>query len=276
MIPVQRTNEPNILKQKSQTWLKELQAAITNLEQVKSNPKPNPQDIQAAQKKVENAQNKYNPGKDKKSGINPVKQPLYDMFAGKCAFCERKVEISTGHIEHFKPKSQYVNLTFDWNNFLYSCEVGNNKRHKGEKFPLDCDDAPLLIDPTDENSDIYQHLDFYWDANTKLASIYGKDGRGKVVEEIFELNRKDLREHRSDQVKKLLIFLKYATDGNQEAIDILKEYCKLDKEYSAFALFYIIPYLAHHLEISEAIDMIKEISKRSQSYAKFARIDDLY
>lgn len=277
MIPVKRISEPDIITQDAKKWLTELKTAITNLEQVRSNPKSKnqAQDIQAAKKKVEKAQNKYNPGTAKKSGINPVKQPLYDMFFGKCAFCERKVEISTGHIEHFKPKSQYVNLTFDWNNLLYSCEVCNNKQHKGDKFPLDCDGTPLLIDPTDENCDIYQYLDFYWDANTKLASIYGKDGRGKVVEEIFELNRKDLREHRSDQVKKLLIFLKYATDGDQEAIDILKEYCKLDREYSAFALFYIIPYLAHNLQILEAIDMIKEISKRSSTYDKFARVNDL-
>lgn len=120
---------------------------------------------------------------------------------------------------------------------------------------------------------IYQYLDFCWDG--ELASIYGNDGRGKVVEEIFELNRKDLRKHRTDQVKQLLLFLTFAKKGNQEAIEILKESCKPDGEYSAFALFYIIPYLAHHFRILEAIDMIKEISKRSSTYAKFARVDDL-
>jgi len=51
--------------------------------------------------------------------------------------------------------------------------------------------------------------------------------------------------------------------------------CKFDEEYTAFALFYILPYLAHELHISEAIEMIREVGKRSPSYAKFARIDDL-
>lgn len=278
MIPVTRISEPDILKQNANTWLTELKKQINNLEQVKSNPTSKNKTIKDAKKKVDNAQKKYNPGNIKKSGINPVKQPLYDMFYGKCAFCERKVEISTGHIEHFKPKSQYVDLTFDWNNLLYSCEVCNNKQHKGDKFPLDCDATPLLIDPTDKNCDIYEYLEFYWDKNTQLASIYGKDGRGKVVEEIFELNRKDLRIHRSVQIKTILALLEFAQGNETNAIkarELLKEYCKPDREYSAFALFYIIPYLAHHFHILEAIEMIKKVSQQSHNYAKFARFDDL-
>jgi uncharacterized protein (TIGR02646 family) len=274
VIPVTRTSEPDFLKQNANRWLKELQTAIINLEQVKSNSISKPQDIKTAKTKVKNAQNKYNPGKVNKSGINPVKQALYDMFCGKCAFCETKVELSAGRIEHFKPKSRYIDLTFDWNNFLYSCEVCNNAEHKGDKFPLDCDGTPLLINPTDENCDIYQYLDFYWDGN--LASIYGKDGRGKIVVEIFDLNRKDLRTERSEVINNLLVLLEFAKTGDTKAIKLLIKACKYDSKYTAFALFYILPYLAHHFQILEATDRIKEISKRSPSYAQFARVDDLF
>jgi uncharacterized protein (TIGR02646 family) len=273
MIPVTRTSTPDILKQKANTWLKELQEAIIDLEKIENSLKPITKEIEAAKKKVDKAQNKYNPGI--RNGINPVKQPLYDMFCGKCAFCERKVELSAGRIEHFRPKSQYVNLTFDWNNFLYSCEVCNNRQNKGSKFPLDCDGTQLLIDPTDEDCDIYEYLEFYWDKETQLASVVGKDGRGKVVQEILDLNRKDLMEHRSEKIKILLFLFECAKTGDQKAIEYLIQSCKFDQEYTAFALFYILPYLAHELHISEAIEIIKEVGKRSPSYAKFARIDDL-
>ncbi|MBO1046443.1 retron system putative HNH endonuclease [Anabaena sp. AL09] len=277
MIPVTRTSTPDILKQKANTWLKELQEAIIDLEKIENSPKPIKKEIEAAKKKVDKAQNKYNPGI--RNGINPVKQPLYDMFSGKCAFCERKVELSAGRIEHFRPKSQYVNLTFDWNNFLYSCEVCNNRQNKGSKFPLDCDGTQLLIDPTDEDCDIYEYLEFYWDKETQLASVVGKDGRGKVVQEILDLNRKDLREHRTKELKKLLLLFKLAKTGDQEAIKLVTQSCKFDEEYTAFALFYILPYLAHNLQISEAIEMIKKVSQRSFSYAEFyaefARVNDL-
>ncbi|MFN6197388.1 MAG: retron system putative HNH endonuclease [Dolichospermum sp.] len=278
MIPVTRTSTPDILKKNADKWLKKLQEAIKErqeaiiaLEKIEESPKPTKKQIEEAKKKVDKAQNKYNPGI--RNGINPVKQPLYDMFSGKCAFCERNVELSSGRIEHFRPKSQYVDLTFDWNNFLYSCEVCNNR--KGDKFPLDCDGTPLLIDPTDEDCDIYEYLEFYWDEELELASVVGKDGRGKVVQEILDLNRKDLRKHRDKQLTILSNFLKFAKDGNQKAIEYLRQCCKFDEEYTAFALFYILPYLAHELHISEAIEMIREVGKRSPSYAKFARIDDL-
>ena len=278
MIPVTRTSTPDILKKNADKWLKKLQEAIKErqeaiiaLEKIEESPKPTKKQIEAAKKKVDKAQNKYNPGI--RNGENPVKQPLYDMFSSKCAFCERNVELSAGRIEHFRPKSQYVNLTFDWNNFLYSCEVCNNR--KGDKFPLDCDGTPLLIDPTDEDCDIYEYLEFYWDKETKLASVVGKDGRGKVVQEILDLNRKDLMKHRSGKLKNLLFLFTYAKKGDQEAIEYLIQSCKIDEEYTAFALFYILPYLAHELHIPEAIEMIREVGKRSPSYAKFARIDDL-
>ena len=281
MIPVTRTSTPDILKRKADTWLKELQKAIKELqeaiiarEKIEDSPK-NKKKIEAAKTKVKNAQNKYNPGKNTKNRINPVKKPLYDMFSGKCAFCERKVEISAGRIEHFKPKSEYIDLTFDWNNFLYACEVCNNAENKGDKFPLDCDGTPLLIDPTDEDCDIYQYLEFYWDEKNQLAHVNGKDGRGQVVKEILSLYRNDLIEHRSGKLKHLLFLFTYAKTGDQKAIEYLIQSCKFDQEYTAFALFYILPYFAHALHISEAIEMIKEVGKRSPSYAKFARIDDL-
>jgi uncharacterized protein (TIGR02646 family) len=288
MIPVARTSKPDILKEKADTWLEELQKAIKErqeaiiaLEKIEDSPK-NEKQIEAAKKKIEaaktkvkNAQNKYNPRKTAKHRINPVKQPLYDMFSGKCAFCERKVEISAGRIEHFRPKSEYVNLTFDWNNFLYACEVCNNAENKGNKFPLDCDGTPLLIDPTDEDCDIYQYLKFYWDEKNQLAHVNGKDKRGKVVEKILSLERNDLMEHRSEKIKILLFLFECAKTGDQKAIEYLIQSCKFDQEYTAFALFYILPYLAHELHIPEAIEMIREVGKRSPSYAKFARIDDL-
>jgi uncharacterized protein (TIGR02646 family) len=247
MIPVTRTSTPDILKKNADKWLKKLQEAIKErqeaiiaLEKIEESPKPNKKQIEeakkkieAAKKKVDNAQNKYNPGI--RNGENPVKQPLYDMFSSKCAFCERNVELSSGRIEHFRPKSQYVDLTFDWNNFLYSCEVCNNR--KGDKFPLDCDGTPLLIDPTDEDCDIYEYLEFYWDEELELTRVDGKDGREKVVTEILDLNRKDLRKHRDKQLRILSNFLNLAKDGNQKAIEYLRQCCKFDEEYTAFALF---------------------------------------
>jgi uncharacterized protein (TIGR02646 family) len=52
-------------------------------------------------------------------------------------------------IEHFWPKSRYRHRVFRWDNLLWICAGCN--RQKGDRFPLDSQRRPLLIDPTAED-----------------------------------------------------------------------------------------------------------------------------
>jgi hypothetical protein len=171
------------------------------------------------------------------------------MFNGKCAYCESKITVVTyGAIKHFYPKSQYPDLTFTWENLLLSCDKCNDANHKGTNFPLDdITGNPLLIDPTDGVTDPNTHLEFVWDEMAKLASVYGRDRRGQIVEDIFDLNglrgRKELINHRSQYIKKLLALLRLAKQGDSEALSLLQEACQLGAEYYAFASIYILPHL---------------------------------
>lgn len=275
MIPVERTKKPLYLEDKAKQLLKELKEAKSIYDNINTDPNSTELEREKAKKVFEKAQGKYNPPDSKKYGKKPVKNALYDMFCGKCAYCESKEELSAAHIEHFKPKSNYIDLTFDWNNLLYSCRVCNDTGHKGDKFPLDAQGNDLLIDPTDENCDIYEHLEFYWDHRALETTIAWKNKRGEIVVKIFELNRDILRKKRDSMFEMLFILLDDALAGKPKPINILIKACKSESEYSAFALFYILPYLAHHFRIPEAIELIKKVSKRSLTYAKFARVDDL-
>ncbi len=229
MIPVTRSAKPTVFKKHAARWLSTLKSLSVD---------PN-----ATKEQIKHVQNKYRHAQ--------VKDALVEMFYGKCAYCESKIRVvSYGEIEHFFPKSSYPDLTFEWTNLLLSCNVCNNPDHKGTKFPLDVNGNPLLIDPTDGKTDPMVHLEFVWDDIAGLASIYGRDQRGKTVETIFDLNgvrgRKDLINHRSEYIKKLMALLRFAQTGNQEAqkaIDILKDACAPQAEYSAFALVHIRPHL---------------------------------
>ena len=261
MITVSRSPQPDRLKRLGTKWLK-------NLKAIKANP-------QASKKQIDNAINKYNHPE--------IKAALEGMFSCKCAYCESKVSVvAYGEIEHFRPKSIYEDLTFDWYNLLYSCTICNSINHKGSKFPLDVNGNPLLIDPSDNNTDPFLHLDFSWDDN--LANIEGRDDYGKTVTEIFDLNgitrRKELIKKRSLYIKKLMNILKSAlsttdTRLKMEAVQILKDSCQPSEEYSAFALVHILPHLAHHFRDPEAIALLKKVSARSPAYAVFARVHQL-
>lgn len=247
MIAVQRTSPPQILQKLGVRWLTTLRAATNDLAKVKNDPQSTKQDIRRAQRKKENAQNKYR--------HREIKNRLVEMFHGKCAYCESKITaITYGHIEHFYPKGTYVDKTFEWSNLLLACDICNDAGHKGTKFPLDSNATPLLIDPTDGITEPAEHLNFSWDAETYLASVYGRDERGQTVERIFDLNgvngRKELIKHRSRYVKMLFACLKFAQLGNPEALAILQEACQADTQYSAFALEHIAPHIPEILKQS--------------------------
>jgi uncharacterized protein (TIGR02646 family) len=67
-------------------------------------------------------------------------------------------------IDHFWPKSQYPERTFAWDNLMLVC-AGCNRR-KSDRFGLDTDGVPMLIDPT--RDDPWDYL--YYDSRTGILT----------------------------------------------------------------------------------------------------------
>lgn len=194
MIFVGRSVEPAVLVKNSVSWATELRAArlLKDKDLFKR--------------------------RQKKYGHVTVKTALEKMFEGKCAYCESHINVVTvGHIEHFRPKSRFISLTYAWTNLLLSCPNCNNKRHKGVKFPNVLAGGPL-IDPTKE--DPTKHFEFTYDAITGQALAIPITGRGQTTESIFKLNsRKALVKSRSSLIKKILALKVYeATDPTAAAL----------------------------------------------------------
>ncbi len=61
-----------------------------------------------------------------------AKQTLFDVYKGKCCYCESK--LSGTEIEHYRPKSTYYWLVYAWDNLLPICSQCN--KEKGRKFPI--------------------------------------------------------------------------------------------------------------------------------------------
>jgi len=63
-----------------------------------------------------------------------VKDALDGMSYGNCAYCESKINASrSAQVEHFKPKSLFPTLTYDWDNYFLSCNGCNGT--KLDKWP---------------------------------------------------------------------------------------------------------------------------------------------
>jgi uncharacterized protein (TIGR02646 family) len=164
-----------------------------------------------------------------------IKKALVGMFHGKCAYCESKItHIEYGHIEHFRPKRGIKgrpDLAFEWNNLLLACGVCNGAEHKSDHFPEANEGGPL-VNPCEDDPEV--HFQFHFDRQTKLASVYGKTGRGTTTEKLLGLNRTALREYRSTRICHLVVLAAHAA-ADPEAASLLDEAKQSTAEYAAFA-----------------------------------------
>jgi uncharacterized protein (TIGR02646 family) len=55
---------------------------------------------------------------------------LGEVFFGLCGYCERA---SPGEVDHFRPKSKFPELVYEWSNWVFACHTCNSA--KREKWP---------------------------------------------------------------------------------------------------------------------------------------------
>ena len=186
----------------------------------------------------------------KRPGVKPA---LESAFAGKCAYCESKVD-NTGPIdvEHYRPKAEielpngrskrpgYYWLAADWTNLLPSCNDCNRERGqkladgteavvgKGIRFPLadegrrasvpgdEIHEAPLLLDPCDPSTDPSDHLDFFKEGLVRPTTVAGIPSlRGTATIEVVALQRLGLVNAREQQ----RTWIRFAIGNLREAIE---------------------------------------------------------
>jgi uncharacterized protein (TIGR02646 family) len=101
--------------------------------------------------------------RDWKSFDKSVKNDVYESLLKEqgfiCAYCSRPIIRTNCHIEHYRPKSVYKQLTFEYNNLIASCQGEDEKK---PRTPVHCGhkkgawyDEELMISPLDSNCEKY-------------------------------------------------------------------------------------------------------------------------
>ncbi|MDA1053749.1 MAG: hypothetical protein O3C40_25150 [Planctomycetota bacterium] len=159
-----------------------------------------------------------------------VKEALYQLFHGKCAYCEsRYAGTQPMDVEHWRPKGLvhekgqpvmkpgYYWLAADWDNLYPACIDCNRAREqripgqpqpvllgKANRFPLEDEtkrwkdrlsqnnESSLLIDPC--HDDPQEHLEFTTDGVVlpKKQSAVEASHKGAESIEVYALNRSEL------------------------------------------------------------------------------------
>ena len=193
------------------------------------------------------AQNRYN--------HNDVVVALREMQHGKCCYCELHIPDSGPgkQVEHFRPKSQFKDVRYDWSNLLLAC--GECNYAKLDKFPVAADGEPLLLNPADPTLDPEDHIEFVvretqtaYELPLGLAISRGRSPRGRESIRVIKLWGGHHVKRRKETLDKLrLYYTSLLTEvkrtasgvGNAHEVDRLKnelrEAKRDDKAYAGLA-----------------------------------------
>lgn len=97
-----------------------------------------------------------------------IKIDLHDTLLKEqgylCCYCEMRVTRSNSHIEHFKPRTFYPELSLEYSNLLASCQ-----REREPKEPQHCGvkkedwyDEQLMVSPVIANCGDFFSLHGFW------------------------------------------------------------------------------------------------------------------
>jgi uncharacterized protein (TIGR02646 family) len=193
MIKLNKMKEPDILANNKARWTSDLMSYINN-----------------GQKIPDTVKNKYNQ--------HEIKEVLKKETKDKCMYCESFISVvAPEHIEHYRPKAVYPQLTFDWSNLGLACPWCNTK--KNNNFDESCSPINPYID---------NPLDHFISLGTMICHKPGSD-RGQLTELQLELNRPELMESRKNRIDAIRPLIdQYTKETNLSLKNILKK--NIEKE----------------------------------------------
>ena len=180
-----------------------------------------------------------------------VRKDLWQMQKGKCCYCEMEVPESgqSAHIEHYRPKGkpEFEHLTNEWTNLLLACPGCNGAKHN--EFPLDAAGHPLIIDPSDDDTNPEDHLEYYVnDMNENEKPLLGQirpandDVKGDKTIEVLKLDssfNKKRRKKKLREARRYVLDYIYAEDedSSENAVRSISQLAKDESEYAGLVRY---------------------------------------
>ena len=125
---------------------------------------------------------------------------LEQMQGPRCAYCEGSV-YGDGHIEHFRRKHNYPQLTFEWANLFQACGSSEHCGHYKDRPSTPAYDPANIIKPDEEEPGEY--LYYHSSGEVRPRSHQGAPNPSRAIETIrvFNLNAGSLQAERRRALK---------------------------------------------------------------------------
>ena len=172
------------------------------------------------------------------------RQELGTAFLRKCGYCERIcAETSESGsraptVDHFKPKSLFPSLTYEWSNWIFCCSRCNGK--KADNWPLSG-----LVDPCAVS--VLERPERYFDYRSRTGEIVPKGGLTQSDRERAQNTISDLKLNDSDMRKRRRRWVKYFQDAlsrydESEVLTIIDGYTDTTAEYCGITRMFLAQY----------------------------------
>jgi len=178
---------------------------------------------------------------------NPQKAAVYKALLNEqgyiCCYCEQRIDKSTSHIEHFKPRETYPELSLVYDNFLCSCpgwkegKSTDPQEHCGAS-KANWFDENLMVSPLESECEKYFQYTQVGEIRPNYAAPEQKAKAAEATIEHCKLNHAILLKMRDETLDGL-------DDLTQdEALQLIKSYQQRDSkgQYQPFctAIIYFL------------------------------------
>ncbi|MEZ6016514.1 MAG: retron system putative HNH endonuclease [Planctomycetota bacterium] len=132
---------------------------------------------------------------------------LGEMQGTRCAYCDRGLDEKKRHIEHFRERRQFPELTFTWSNLFGSCDDEHScGKKKGRARQGDVDYARLLK-PNDVDPGEYLIVSSTGRIEPRDELDDAERERARLTIEVFGLNHPGLVWQRSQIIEGVTAYL---------------------------------------------------------------------
>ena len=143
------------------------------------------------------------------SSWREFRRNLGDRSDGMCWYCERRCDPAAevgdraATLDHFRPRSRFPNLAYNWSNWIFSCRRCNSE-YKQDRWPNDG-----YVDPAAENEG--ERPEHYFDYDMKTHEVVPRNDltgneRQRAWDTIDDLglNELDVRFYRQGWTQRLM------------------------------------------------------------------------
>ncbi len=138
-------------------------------------------------------------------------QILVDEQNQQCGYTELYIEkLEESHIDHYKKREDFSDLTFDWDNLIVATnDINFGAKYKDNIYKIQPHEYGLIFNP------VIDHVenDFYYN---EFGMIREDEGRVKKTVEVFNLNDEYLKARR----KKIIDMIDSFKNGGLSTLDI--------------------------------------------------------